>query len=403
MLKEQILKKAVTPAYIFSLDELEDRVRLIRKILGDRIRIVFAVKANPFLVETLSPLVDGFEACSPGEDRICRALNVPSDKMVISGVNKEEASVAEQVRFHKEKAVYTVESPLQMALLNKAALKAGCRINVLLRLSSGNQFGMDEKTLKELLGRREDYTKVRVRGLQFFSGTQKKSRRISQEIAAADELLTALHASGASGTDCLQEFEFGPGLPVSYFPSDKETPDEVLLESLREDLDAMRYRGQITLEIGRFLAAHCGYYLTEVSDLKETGETGYCIVDGGIHQLNYYGQMMGMKIPHLSLLRKEGGITPLPEGAEANDHRTVCGSLCTTADVLIRDLPVSGLKGGDVLVFERAGAYSVTEGISLFLSRDLPRVYLTKQDTIIEVRKQVLTEELNYGRINPDS
>ena len=82
-----------------------------------------------------------------------------------------------------------------MALLNNAALKAGCRINVLLRLSSGNQFGMDEKTLKELLGRREDYTKVRVRGLQFFSGTQKTSlKKHRKELALLDDFVDEVFA-----------------------------------------------------------------------------------------------------------------------------------------------------------------------------------------------------------------
>ena len=39
-----------------------------------------------------------------------------------------------------------------------------------------------------------------------------------------------------------------------------------------------------------------------------------------------------------------------------------------------------------MLVFTRAGAYSVTEGISLFLSRDLPAVYLHRADEFTELR-----------------
>ena len=40
----------------------------------------------------------------------------------------------------------------------------------------------------------------------------------------------------------------------------------------------------------------------------------------------------------------------------------------------MKQLPVKNLQPGDVFVFEKTGAYSVTEGMALFLSRDLPAV-----------------------------
>ena len=38
------------------------------------------------------------------------------------------------------------------------------------------------------------------------------------------------------------------------------------------------------------------------------------------------------------------------------------------------------IRPGDVLAFENIGAYSVTEAMYLFLSRDLPRVVLVQPD-----------------------
>ena len=52
----------------------------------------------------------------------------------------------------------------------------------------------------------------------------------------------------------------------------------------------------------------------------------------------------------------------------------ICGSLCTVNDVLVKQMPLKHAKIGDALVFERVGAYSVTEGIYLFLSRRMPRI-----------------------------
>ena len=42
--------------------------------------------------------------------------------------------------------------------------------------------------------------------------------------------------------------------------------------------------------------------------------------------------------------------------------------------------PLPEMEIGDALVFENAGAYCMTEGMSLFLSRDLPQIYLIGED-----------------------
>ena len=74
---------------------------------------------------------------------------------------------------------------------------------------------------------------------------------------------------------------------------------------------------------------------------------------------------------------------------------TLCGSLCTTNDVLVRSMPLAGLCPGDLLVFENTGAYSVTEGLGLFLSRDLPQVILWQNGTPYPVRSETPTYPIN--------
>ena len=45
-------------------------------------------------------------------------------------------------------------------------------------------------------------------------------------------------------------------------------------------------------------------------------------------------------------------------------------------DILVKQLPLPDVEIGDTLCFENTGAYCMTEGMALFLSRDLPAVYL---------------------------
>ena len=97
-----------------------------------------------------------------------------------------------------------------------------------------------------------------------------------------------------------------------------------------------------------------------------------------------------MKLPyvqHISLGKK------ISQNAK---EWTICGSLCTTADVIVRQLPLVGAQIGDVLVFERTGAYSMMEGMNLFLSRDLPQVlFWSKEHGIEVVRKAQGTDRFN--------
>ncbi len=162
---------------------------------------------------------------------------------------------------------------------------------------------------------------------------------------------------------------------------------------MREQLMQMQFDGQITLEMGRYMAASCGTYLTKVVDEKENAGIHYAIVDGGIHHLNYFGQTMAMKLPYFKQLNGEN----FEEKVDGEENlTTVCGSLCTVSDVLVKKMPLHGKILGDVLAFENTGAYSVTEGIYLFLSRAFPKViFLTEKNGLELVRDTVQSHCFN--------
>lgn len=379
-----------TPLYVFDTRELAARAKRLRSALPPGVGLCYAVKANTFVLAALEPLVDRLEACSPGEHRICRALGVPGEKIVLSGVNKDESTVEDAVASGAP-SIVTVESLAQLALVRRVARSRGLRAPVLLRLSSGNQFGLDradlERAAREAMGDRH----LDLRGVQFFSGTQKDSvRRLRREVGRLGDLARGLRDS--CGWE-VAEIEYGPGLPVAYFEGD-ETDEDALLDGLAEAVGGLSRTARVTIELGRSLVASCGTYLTRVVDAKEVAGQRYAIVDGGMHQLVYYGQSMAMRRPPVRLL----GAAP-PEGPEELPWN-VCGSLCTTNDILVKRLPLAGLGEGSLLAFSRAGAYCATEGIALFLSRDLPRVALVGADGAPElVREGLRTDPLNTPSI----
>lgn len=420
MTDEQILsftKNAPTPLYVFDLGELEKRVAFLRSCLPEKVELCYAVKANTFIIEKAAEIVDLLEICSPGEYRICDRLSVPHSKFVVSGVNKQADFIDSAIASDEPAAYFTAESVNQFHMLRDSAEKHHKRISVLLRLTSGNQFGLDKDDLFDVIARYKDDPWVEITGIQYFSGTQKNSlKKLKRELDYVDTVLSELlekHSYAAS------KLEYGTGFPVSYF--DGENFDEsAFLEEFSKLLSDMAFKGKITLEIGRSIAASCGTYLTRVVDTKVNCGERYAIVDGGMHQIVYYGQFMAMKHPKIRRIvagaaesethdaenaaaadcncgagAESGGAVAGAESDAAADWN-ICGSLCTINDFLVKKYPFADLRIGDILLFPSAGAYCVTEGIALFLSRELPGVYLLDTDgSIRKVRDQIPTEKFN--------
>lgn len=386
--KKDVLSVCSTPFYLFDLDVFRDRLRTLHAALGPKVLICYAMKANPFLVGNDAGLADAVEACSAGEIAICARAGLDPARIIMSGINKTHEEIASSMH-DLPGLLYTVESPQQFLDIEDCARANGVIANVLLRLSSDNQFGMDQETIRAIVAERSRHPAVAIAGLQYFSGTQKKSAtKVPRELAMLDAFCAELESVQGFTVGRL---EYGPGLPVKYF-TDDETDEADRLSSLAHELKALRFQGTLALELGRFIAASCGTYVTRVADVKTTNGVRYAIVDGGIHQLNYFGQLLAMRTPSVEQRDSDGHV----KAGETQDW-TVCGSLCTMNDVLLKAHPFHDLARGDLLVFGMAGAYSMTEGIALFLSRPLPLVALqSREEGIRVIRDHVATATWNH-------
>lgn len=383
---KEAASKFKTPFYVFDSDILNAQVKKIKDALQSTAKVCYAMKANPFIIAEILDTVDCFEVCSPGEFRICERANIPMEKIVMSGVYKNKDDIHYALDTYKTDGVYTVESYNQWVLLSEYAAENKMNIKVLLRLSNGNQFGMDKSVLESIVADRENHPYIHIEGVQYFTGTQKKpASKIEREIRKTDALVIELKEKYGFEAE---KIEYGPGLPICYFDGEENVEDE-MLEALCNAIKEMQFKGEIVLEMGRYIAAYCGYYFTKVVDEKVNKSQPYCIIDGGVHHVNYYGQMMAMKMPP---------IVHLEEDKDADEKNwSICGSLCTVNDVLVKAYPFKNLKLGDTLVFKKTGAYSSTEGISLLLSRDLPQIIVYSQkDGYRVARTHYATDIINY-------
>ena len=382
--------------YLFDIGQLYKWCDVLNEELDNKLsgraRLVYAIKANPFLTVYMNNKVDKFEVCSPGEFEICMKQNIPTSKIVFSGVYKSKENI-ERIFENGFEGVVTLESVAHFELLREVISEKNItKVRVLPRLSSGNKFGMDEETIINIIRDVALDGRFEIDGIQFFSGTQKKKIKIiADELAYVDSFCEKVKTeTGITITN----IEYGPGFYYDYYSNENHI--EYFTEVIEE---IKKYTGRYSFELesGRFMSAGCGNYITSIVDVKKTFDKNYILVDGGIHHVNYYGRMLGMNVPKVSHIKKTEQGYELSNNEKGETYE-VTGALCTVNDVLLKGYSLDNPKVDDLLVFHDTGAYSCTESSVLFLSRDIPRVFtLMPTGEVVLLRDRIDSYRINCG------
>ena len=379
---DELIKKYKTPFYLYDINTLKNRVAYIKGKLNKDYKLIYAVKANTFIIKEIDPFVDGYEICSYGEYEITSNLGIDNSKCLISGVNKDEESIRNILNSGVRR--FTVESINHYHLLEKLTKELDIKIDILIRLTSGNQFGVSEEDFKEVLKLNKDNEFITIKGLEYFTGTQKHSiKKVNREIDYLIEFISMIEEEFNFN---IEEVEYGSGSPVFYFRDDEFNEDEYF-DELNLALSKIKNK-KISIEMGRSIAASCGKYVTSIVDMKSNKYGNTILLDGGINHLVYYGQTMAMRVPYFNLF---------PTRNTGEKVYNLYGSLCTINDVILKNITLNEPSLGDYFVFDNVGAYSVTEGIALFLSRELPSVIICDINNKYHmVRNHEKTSDINY-------
>ena len=229
-----------TPYYVFDTDEFAKRAAMIRAALdckgGRRIPLCFSIKANPFLLHRLPEGLDDVDVFSPGELEICIALGVKPECIIYSGVMKEKCDIERAVSYGA--GILTCESIRHAALISEVMLEcmsegaqeAGLvekKAQVILRLTSGNQFGMSLEDIEYIISHPDEFKGITVIGIHYYSGTQKSLRKINKDLEKIKSALAMLKDKYSFEP---QLVEYGPGLCVEYFEDDWQENEKQSLD-----------------------------------------------------------------------------------------------------------------------------------------------------------------------------
>ena len=351
-------KRYSLPLYIYDGGAAADNAMEIKEILGNKVRLCYSVKANYFIAEALDNTVDMFEVCTGGELEYCLRNNISGDKLVYNGVWKSEQDLQCALEAGVNKLVLdSVEQAQQLQDVAKEPVK------VFLRLSSGNQFGMSLEEIVKIEEDRSRYSRLDIQGIHYYAGTQRRCvRQVKEDIQILTEALEYLQSRGIR----IEEIQMGGGLGVPLYVCDNVREYEETADYLFTFIQTLSRRYNVTYECGRVIVANAGKYITQIFEKKRRKNREILLVKGGSHHLRYYGNVVGQRQPFIDSVRRN---------ISTEECRyMICGSLCSAGDILSMTYTQKRIEKGDYMIFYNAGAYSLQEASSLFLTMEMPCV-----------------------------
>lgn len=390
-------------AYIYDLAGMQEQVRGMLQTMPWNTKLFYAIKANPDprIIEALLPLVKGFEVASIGELLKVRAV---SDEVPIlfGGPGKKESELKLAIE-HNVSYIH-VESLLELRriiAIAKEGEQQQPEVRVLLRINlrsntlprtkivmggGPSPFGIDEESVDEAIEliRVEGAGTVRLCGFHFHSLSNNMDAGLHAEMIELylqkvehwqqqyNLQVDVVNAGGGFGVT----YDGSPGFDWSLFTT--------LLQQSEAVKRLAIHGGELFFESGRLLVADHGYYATGVTDIKRSHGQMFVILRGGTHHHRLpasWGHNHPFHIVYTDRWKHE---FTRPEVRGERAH--IVGELCTPKDRMHSDAEIDHLRVGDVIVFQKSGAYAWTISHHDFLGHPHPAFhYLMEGDEHVNV------------------
>lgn len=375
-----------TPVFVYDLDQVAGRIARLRAAMPRGLGLHYAIKANPFapLLAAMAPLVDGFDVASQGELASALAAGVAASRISFASPGKRDeelaAAVAAGCTINLE-SEGEAERALAIATRLGRAPRLAVRVNPDfdlkgsgMRMGGGAKpFGIDAERvpalIRHLAAKGADY-----RGLHIYAGSQAldpaaiiEAQRLTIALARHIDVESAVAAPLVN---------LGGGFGVPYFAGDADLDVEAIGRALATGIGEAA--GRYAIELGRWLVAEAGVYLTRVIDRKVSHGKTFLVTDGGLHHQLAASGNLG------TVIRRNYPLAVATRFGEAvEEDVSVVGRLCTPLDRLGDDVGLPRAGPGDIIAIFLAGAYGASASPSAFLGHGPARELTIRARTML--------------------
>ncbi|QXF11543.1 MULTISPECIES: pyridoxal-dependent decarboxylase, exosortase A system-associated [Sphingopyxis] len=373
-----------TPLFVYDRAMLTARAAEWRAAMPREVQLHYAMKANPFapLLAHMATIVDGFDVASGGELALALASGKAAEHISFAGPGKRDRELEAAI---VAGATLNLESAEEGARALAIADRIGTRPRLAVRVNpdfdlkgsgmkmggGAKPFGVDADAVPALVRTLID-AGADWRGFHIFAGSQALDADAIADTQAQTVALAARLAEAVGATPPL--VNLGGGMGVPYFPGDRAVDAATVGARLAETLGA---RGAalaesgFAMELGRWLVAEAGVYLTRVVDRKVSHGETFLVTDGGLHHQLAASGNFGTVIRRNYPIAVAGRF-----GREAVETVSVVGCLCTPLDRLGDQVGLPRADVGDLIALFQAGAYGASASPAAFLGQGPAREML---------------------------
>lgn len=373
-----------TPLFVYDSAMLTARVAEWRAAMPAEVQLHYAMKANPYapLLAFMARLVDGFDVASGGELKAALASGMPAGDISFAGPGKRdrelEATISAGATLNLESAG---EAERALSIAGHLGLTPSLAVRVNpdfdlkgsgMKMGGGAKpFGVDAAEVPALVRRLID-AGADWQGFHIFAGSQALDAAAIADTQAQTVALAARLANQIGETPPL--VNLGGGMGVPYFPGDKSVDVAAVGAALAETLaarDPVLAKSHFAMELGRWLVAEAGVYLTRVVDRKVSHGETFLVTDGGLHHQLAASGNFGTVIRRNYPIAVAGAF-----GREPTETVSVVGCLCTPLDRLGDQVALPRADVGDLMAIFQAGAYGASASPANFLGQGPAREML---------------------------
>jgi diaminopimelate decarboxylase len=372
----QLADEFSTPLYVYDGEKIAEQYQLLQAAFNPAsTRFFYACKSltNVNILRLIKNLGCGIDCSSINEAYLAiQAGCSPNNILYTSnGIAFEEIVAATELGIH-----INIDS---LSNLEKFGARFGhsypvgirLRPNIMaggnLKISTGHEkskFGIPLEDIQSILDLVKTHN-LQISGLHVHTGSEIKDVAVFLQVA---RLLIDLIPNFPELT-CI---DLGGGFKVPY--RDNETGTDLnelgrkTAEIQAEIKEKFGKQLEIWFEPGKFLVSECGYLITQVNVLKQSGQILFAGINSGFNHLirpMFYDAYHRIKnISH-------------PNAAEKT--YTITGNICET-DQFAENRALAEIREGDYLVFYNAGAYGY-EMASNYNARFKPAQVLIENGT----------------------
>jgi diaminopimelate decarboxylase len=405
---ESVATAIGTPVYVYSRAAIEDAYRELDRGIGSLPHtLCFAVKSNGNLsiLNHLARMGSGFDIVSGGELDYLRRIGVRGNRIVFSGVGKDQHEIREALNYRAARGgragilLFNVESEAELEVLIGEAARQVERGNappaVAIRvnpdvLAGGHphiatgrhehKFGLDWAGARRLYFVHQNSKWIRWQGISAHIGSQITSLEpFRRAVGRLARYVGELRRAGIE----LRYLDVGGGLGVQY--TDQRVPTRSAYARLVAQV-ARKLGVHLLLEPGRSIIAPASVLLTRVLYTKTNRGKTFVVVDSAMNDL-MRPALYGAIHPITKVLR-EYGVKRAPL-----KRVDVVGPVCETGDCFLHDWPLGEVQTGDVLAIWAAGAYGMAQA-SNYNARRRPAEVLVEGNRFRLIRRRETQSDL---------